>query len=322
MSLRVCVLLPEAYHWFMGCMLSSCKHLTGIEWMQPNTQQEVSSMLQSADVVVSDPVLISSNLDNLSKVKWVHSIWAGVSQVTSSAPFPFILTRHAGSFGILMAEYVIAQIVCRERKLLIAHQNQLQHKWDKTPWSTRQERLLSSLSIEILGVGAIGSKVAEMCKAFGMTVWGLTRTEPTTACPHVDHHRLLEGLPEVLANSDYVCSILPSTPQTAGLLNGDILQNCSKKKSVLINVGRGDVVSEAVLVTAIRHGWLGGAILDVFEQEPLPESSELWSMPEVVITPHISAQCTQECADVFASQLQEFMQGKKLKHTVEWGRGY
>ncbi len=94
MSLRVCVLLPEVYHWFMGCMLSSCKHLTGIEWMQPNTQQgnnipletfimiishllEVSSMLQSADVVVSDPVLISSNLDNLSKVKWVHSIWAG-----------------------------------------------------------------------------------------------------------------------------------------------------------------------------------------------------------------------------------------------------
>ncbi len=103
MSLKVCVLMPETYHWFMACVVSNCKHLTGIEWMHANTEGpqqgshisletfiivislllyvlEVSSMLQSADVVVSEPILISSHLDNLSKVKWVHSIWAGRSR--------------------------------------------------------------------------------------------------------------------------------------------------------------------------------------------------------------------------------------------------
>jgi phosphoglycerate dehydrogenase-like enzyme len=96
--------------------------------------------------------------------------------------------------------------------------------------------------------------------------------------------RLNSDLPDLLQNCDYIINVLPSTPDTIGLLNGDMLKHCAQKQSVFINIGRGTVIKEKDLVNALSRGWLSAAILDVFETEPLPPSSVLWTMPQVKYT--------------------------------------
>ena len=150
-------------------------------------------------------------------------------------------------------------------------------------------RLLSELSIGILGLGDIGKEIARACKALGMRVWGVGRQEKQEKNPNVDHYRTLKCLPEVLQSCDYFCNVLPDTSATRNLLSGNTLE-CGKEKSpVFINLGRGNVIDEASLVNALQKGWISGAILDVFENEPLPKESPLWDMPQVTITPHNAA---------------------------------
>lgn len=150
-------------------------------------------------------------------------------------------------------------------------------------------RLMSQLSIGILGLGDIGKEIARVCKALGMTVWGVARREKQTKLSYVDYYRTLDFLPEVLQSCDYFCNVLPSTSSTYHLLSGNTLESGKEKKPVFINVGRGDIIDEASLVNAIQKGWISGAILDVFEKEPLPKDSALWDMPQVTITPHYAA---------------------------------
>ena len=151
-------------------------------------------------------------------------------------------------------------------------------------------RVMPQLSIGILGLGDIGKAVAKACKALGMKVWGIGRRERSADVPSfVDHYTTASSLPEVLQSCNYICNILPSTPATKYLLSGNVLESCKDNHPVFINVGRGDVIDEKSLVHALNQGWISGAILNVFEVEPLPKESVLWNMQQVVITPHVSA---------------------------------
>lgn len=147
---------------------------------------------------------------------------------------------------------------------------------------------MSKLSIGILGLGDIGKAMAKACKSLGMTVWGVGRQEKSDKLAFVDQYRTLYGLPEVLQSCDYVCNILPSTPATKYLLSGSVLESGKDSHPVFINIGRGDIIDEKSLIHALNQGWISGAVLDVFETEPLPRESPLWSIPNVVITPHIA----------------------------------
>ena len=156
-----------------------------------------------------------------------------------------------------------------------------------------------------------------------MKVWGLTRTTAKQDLPFVDHSCHLAELPQLLQSCDYVCSALPSTPQTKGLLSGDILKHCAGRKSVFINVGRGDIISETTLVHAITEGWLGGAILDVYDEEPLPDDSMLWANPNVTLTPHMAGLCSvSEASSVFMNNVHHYLAGQPLQYTVDFSHGY
>ena len=152
-------------------------------------------------------------------------------------------------------------------------------------------RLLSELKITILGCGSIGKEIAKHCKQFGATVYGMVNTKRTEKDEFVDEYFTTSELPNYLNKSDYVCNVLPSTPSTKNLLTIDLLQHC--KETVLINIGRGDVITEDVLLHALEKKWLKGAILDVFNKETLPKDSKLWEYSNVHITPHVSG-ITQE----------------------------
>lgn len=150
-------------------------------------------------------------------------------------------------------------------------------------------RVMPKLTIGILGLGDIGEYIAKMCKALGMTVWGVGRREKSDRQDTVDHYTTISRLPEVLQSCDYVCNLLPSTPATKYLLSGRVLESGKDKRPVFINVGRGNVIDEKSLIYALDQGWISGAILDVCEVEPLPKESPFWKMPQVIITPHIAA---------------------------------
>ncbi|XP_061179096.1 glyoxylate/hydroxypyruvate reductase A-like isoform X2 [Saccostrea echinata] len=185
-----------------------------------------------------------------------------------------------------MSEYVLGQIISREHFFPQMLESQKAKRWERTGFV--QKRSLSKLSIGLLGTGAIGSKIAAVCKAFGMVVWGLSKSKKEASIPHFDLLMEKNELSKFLAGCDYVCSVLPSTPDTKGMLSGNILQACQDKRSVFINIGRGDVIDESSLLNALNNGWIGGAILDTTDKEPLPPESELWSHPNVTITPHIA----------------------------------
>ena len=123
-----------------------------------------------------------------------------------------------------------------------------------------------------MGLGEIGKHVAQVCSLLGMSVSGLVTRVPSDPVPGVTYYTTSQ-LPDLLASSDYVVNVLPSTENTIGLLNGGMLSHCKAKQSCFINVGRGDIVAEDDLLKAIDAKELGGAVLDVFSTEPLPHSS-------------------------------------------------
>ena len=284
--------------------------------------EEERTILENAEVILADAWVVAHNMECMKKAKWVQSTFAGVDDIVSQCDSPphFLLTRQGGtSFGQQMGEYVLMQILARERNLFAMQSEIEQRKW---LWKSSAPRTLPSLSVGILGVGNIGKRIAEMCKSMKMQVWGLVRTG-SQDLGFLDHNCQLPQLPQLLESCDYVCNILPSTRQTKDLLDGDMLKHCSERKSVFINIGRGDVISEESIIRALKEGWLGGAVLDVFQTEPLPRDSALWSTPGVTITPHMSGLCSaDDTASLFLDNLQRYLSGQPLQHVVDFSRGY
>lgn len=293
------------------------------------TDEKLPELLKNVEILLADPLVITEALYSVPTLKWAQCTWAGVDSIfkklDSSKPLPdFLLTRSGEGFGSTMAEYVIGQIIAKERFFYQIMDEQREKIWGSRKLTSY--RILSNINIGILGVGQIGTEVAKKCKAFGMTVWGLVHSNPEKrrdTCPYVDHFCSTDGLCHLLSNCDYVCSILPSTQATRGLLNGNILEACKKRQSIFINVGRGDVIEEEFLLKALKSGWLGGAILDVFPKEPLDKNSELWSLPNVVITPHVSAvSFSNSVGSLFKTNYKCFNEGKDLHYKVNWDKAY
>jgi len=189
-------------------------------------------------------------------------------------------------------------------------------QWDNENLGKRPR--LSSLTLGFLGIGDIASVIAARGQAFGMKTIGMgTRVREAEGFDEV-----ITDLPEVLGRSDVIVNVLPSTAQTRGLLDDGGLKACGEGK-VFINVGRGDVVSEASLLEALQQGWLRRAVLDVFAQEPLPSTSALWAHPAVRITPHIAAVTyPEDTAELFVKNLGLYLGGEPLLYKVDLDKGY
>jgi len=279
------------------------------------------------NILLADPELVGPIVYNMSKVQWVQCTWDGVDGITKflryEKPYPEATLTRLAVFGRHMAEYVLGHIIAFERNFKGVIKDQERQEWGK---SGRDYRPLNKLTIGIVGVGEIGSGVAKAAKQFGMTVHGLTSREiaPSLKNPWIDKHfSSLEHLPEMLQSCDYVCNTLPKTAKTNGAFMNSMLENCKERKSVFINIGRSNVISEEEMIKALNLSWIRGAVLDVFEEEPLPKSSPLWNFDNVTITPHCSGiSMVDEMADFFANNLENYISGKSLSYVVEWNKGY
>lgn len=287
--------------------------------------QPTIDSLRKAEVLVTDGPFLMQLLYSIPSTKWVQNSWAGVEPVIKkldhSKPLPgFVLTRYSDTyFGESMANYVMAHIINIERRLFIYHDKQKTMEWDK-PMVVPNFRVLSDLTVGVLGAGNIGAAVGRQLKNCGSRVIALVRNAREGLSE--DYDQAVTDLAAVLKECDYICNVLPSTEGTRGLLDNDALRNC-RKKPCFINVGRGDIIQTESLIKAINECWISGAVLDVFVDEPLPRDSPLWKMPQVHITPHIGAVTTvQGLARFSAANYLRYVNGDPLLNVVDWKIGY
>ncbi len=243
---------------------------------------EVGLELSSAEIIVSSAFQLNTSLfERCHNLRWFHSVSAGVEDM----PFELfdqkgiILTNSRGIHGHQMAEQIFGMMISFTRGLHYNLKNQLKQKWE-LKYPVRQ---LRGSTICIVGVGSIGREVARKAKAFDMFVIGVRNTErPVENCDSVVSTNKLR---DVLKESDFVVVLTPLTPATYHLIGEKELESM-KPSGILINFARGDVVDERALIQALKNQTIGGAGLDVFHTEPLPEDSVLWSMENVLISPH------------------------------------
>jgi len=227
---------------------------------------------------------------------------------------PGVVDQHV-VFGALIGEYVMAYVFALERQLFRMRKNQLERRWQPLGY-----RPAKDIRLGIVGLGSIGRELALTAAHFGIRVTGLNRSG--RPCDAVEKVHTADDMGAFLAELDYVVLTLPATPHTRHFINAAALR-LMKPSAVLINVGRGSSIIEADLVQALRDGVIGGALLDVFENEPLAGDSPLWLMPNVFITPHTSAiSFPEEIARVFIDNYQRFCRGERLRHVVDFELGY
>jgi phosphoglycerate dehydrogenase-like enzyme len=206
------------------------------------------------------------------------------------------------------------------RELPTVFTQQREARWDSAAF--RELPTLAGRTLGILGVGAIGKRVAQLGAAFGMRVIGLRRG--AAPVPFVDKMLGPEQLPELLSQAHYVVNVLPSTAQTHGLIGAAQLATM-RRDAVIINVGRGKTIDTDALVNALREGRIAGAGLDVTEPEPLPAEHPLWKLPNVIITPHYSggrAGYVDAVLDVFVDNVSRYREQRALRNVVDLHAGY
>lgn len=245
---------------------------------------EAEDDLKDADVLITYGEDLNGNHINMTKkLKWIMVISAGLDEM----PFAEIkkkgitVTNAKGIHAIPMAEYAIGMLlqVSRQAKLVI--ENESNQKWDRSPTMTE----LNGKTIGILGAGAIGQEVARLAKAFNMKVIGLNRSGNPVA--NFDHMVTRSDLSTLLEESDYIVSVLPKLKQTDNILTEKQFDQM-KGNTILVNMGRGNAIHEQDLLVALHNEKLKHAVLDVFNDEPLPDDHPFWKEEKITVTPHLS----------------------------------
>jgi phosphoglycerate dehydrogenase-like enzyme len=250
-------------------------------------------------------------------VRWVSVGGSGTDHLAPWDPTRLTVTNAAGVAAEAMAQYVIGGILYFTLGLPGFVRQQTERAWGAGSVTSVTGRVIA-----ILGLGKTGQCVAKLAKALGMQVVGI-RARPS-ATPSVDRVEPVSRLLDVLRVADYLAICLPLTPATCGLIDGAAFE-ALKPGAILVDVSRGGIVRQAALLAALRRGRLGGAVLDVFETEPLPPDNPLWTMNNVVITPHCSSVYEgweRRAVEMFCDNLDRRQSGDPLQNVVDPARGY
>jgi phosphoglycerate dehydrogenase-like enzyme len=271
---------------------------------------------------------------------WVHSATSGVERALTPAALArdVLVTNARGVFSRPIAEHVLMMILAATR-----HLPQLLELQHERTWQPLEGRELRELTVGVVGFGSLGRSIASLASAFGARVIAMRRrpdagtASPADAGdgpvdggdvfpfePRVERVVGPDGLHELLAASDIVVLAAPLTPATDGLI-GEAALASMKHDAWLINVARGRLVDDTALIRALRDNRIGGAALDVFRDEPLPQSSAYWTLPNVIVTPHTawsSAHVLDRSIELFCDNLVRFSRGESLRNVVDPAAGY
>jgi phosphoglycerate dehydrogenase-like enzyme len=254
------------------------------------------------------------------QLRWLHTKASGLPAAVTAAlrDRDIVVTNGTGTHGLAVAEHVAAVLLAHYKRLPALFEAQRHSLW--RPPATADEVRLKTVGV--IGLGDLGRAVARVLTSLGAVVVGLRRGDG--AVPEVSRTYRPDQLTEFLRQLDVLVIAVPLTPQTRGLIGVPELATLPTGAFV-VNVGRGPVLCEDALVTAVESGHLAGAALDVFDDEPLPATSRLWSLPNTIITPHCAdstEQTVERCLALMLEQIHRFRTSRPLRNTVDLSRGY
>lgn len=243
------------------------------------------------------------------QLKWMHSMWAGLETLLFPALVEsgVVLTNGRGVFARSLAEFAVTGMLWFAKDVRRMRRQQRESKWEKFTVSE-----LRGARLGIYGMGSIGRATAELARAFGMEVAGLGR------------HHTPDDLNLLIDSSDYFLVSTPLTGETRGRI-GEAELRRMKRSAVLLNLGRGPVVDEAALLRALGEGWIRGAVLDVYDEEPLPAAHPLWGLDNVLLSPHCSDNTEtwlDEAIGLFVDNYGRYERGEELKNVTDKEAGY
>ncbi len=290
-------------------------------------RDEIRRLLPHVDVAFT-PFVDRDAFPSATRLRWIQSPAVGVGSLL----FPelvasdVIVTSARGIRARSIAEHVVGVTIALARRWPVAMRAQVAHEWAQTSLEGPDSniRLLSELTIGIVGLGAIGTAVAAIAAPLGMRVIAVRRHADRAAPPAVDAVWPPERLHDLLAASDVVVVAAPHTSDTRRLIDRDAV-TAMKPGSLLINVARGKLIDDEAVIDALRRGRLGGAALDVFTSEPLDRASPYWDLPNVIVTPHTSGAMRDywtPLVALFADNLRRFERREPLRNVVDKRAGY
>lgn len=271
-------------------------------------------------------------------LRWIQLHSAGADHILGQPVMDgeVAITTTSGIHATPIAEYVFASILAHRWRVPLWTHCQRERTWPAGRWQLFARPELRGSTLGILGYGSIGREVGRLGRAFGMRVLALRRSagraesgyaveatgDPEGAVPHRFYPP--EALHEMLGACDYVVVALPLTEATRHFV-GEAELRAMKPTATLLNIARGPIVDEAALVRALQEGWIAGAGLDVFEEEPLPEHSPLWDLENALLSPHVAGftpRYDERAVALFAQNLARYERGEPLLNLVDKGRGY
>jgi phosphoglycerate dehydrogenase-like enzyme len=282
--------------------------------------EEYKREVADADILL--PTLVIPEFVIKSNVRWIHISSAGADWLPEYIKdSPIIVTNSSGVHPVPISEHVLGFMLMFGRQLHKSYKIQLLEK----KWRREADGIfeLHGKTVGVVGLGKIGSQIARITNAIGMRVFAVARNKHAKE-EFVDRMYTYKDLDKVLAESDFVVNALPSTPETFHMFDADVFAKM-KPDAYFINIGRGKTVNEKDLIAVLKKGNLAGAGLDVFENEPLSDTSELWKLDNVILTPHISGWTpayTDRVIAIFCENLKAYLENKPLPNEVDKNRGY
>jgi len=292
------------------------------------TRKELEGPAAEADVIlvawVKDKAILRDLWPKVGKVRWVHSLSAGVEHLLFpeliESPVP--VTNARGVFKRPLAEFAALGALYFSRRVRPMIESQR-----RAEWTSLRTEVVEGRTMGIVGYGEIGRECALLAKGLGMRIIALRRRPGLAAQdPLIDKAYGPAELKSLLGESDVAVLAAPATAETYHLI-GEAELRAMKPSAILVNVGRGNLVDEPQLVRALEEGWIAGAALDVFETEPLPKDSPLWGMENVLISPHcadrtINPDWLEMAMQRFVDNFRLFAEGKALEHVIDKRAGY
>ena len=297
-----------------------------VRFIRAESREQADEALPSADVVLGFCVR-PGNLASAGRLRWVHATAAGVGGMLFPAfvESDVLLTNARGLHATSMGEQALGLMLALERRLHRARDAQRERRWVQAELAADTPPMgeLAGRTLGLVGFGEVGRAIARRARAFEMEVLAIRRRPGHP--PEPAHAQWPpERLPELLARADWLVLVPPLTKETDRLLDAAAFARM-KPGARLLNLGRGGLVEEEALIAALRSGALAGAALDVFAEEPLPASSPLWDMPEVLITPHSAGhgpRYWERALAQFERNLRRFQTGEPLENRVDKRAGY
>ena len=325
--LVICIKFPEGFNRDFRDRLAGAAPGANIVYLEDEerSEQERIALLEQADVIIG--WFPGKWLQYCKRVKLIHLDSAGADTLIDNPDFPAgaTLCNTSGAYGQIMAEHALGLLMAICRRIPYYYSNMARHDWRRgTP-----DKPIEGSNVLILGAGDIGTHAARFLRPMlgSGSITGVRRV-PRAVPEEYDAMITFEDLDRALARADIVICALPSTPQTAGLLNAERLRRM-KADAVLINVGRGSLIPLDDLNEVLREGHLYGVGIDVAELEPIPAGHPIWDCRQLIITPHSAgialSQTSPTYQRVFAiimENIANFVNGKPLNHVVDRATGY